>query len=88
MTTTATASTLPQGLIDQVLALTPEQRKELAEFVALEDMPTDQRTEVQLSSDLLSDAEAADTGAIPSLTREAAQQQRQQFLRSKYGIEG
>lgn len=87
MTMTATTTGLPISLIDQVLALSPEQREELAEIVALEDMPTDPRTEDQLFADLLSDSEAADVGAIPSLTRHEAQQQRRQFLRTKYGIQ-
>ena len=87
MTPTATRTGLPTALLDQVMALTPEQREELMELAALEEMPSDPRTEEQLMADLVRDAEAADASTVPSLTREQARDHVRKTLRDKYGFE-
>lgn len=87
MTPTATRTGLPADLIERVSALTPEQRDELFELTCLEDMPSGPRTEEQLMADLVRDAELADAGLLPSLTREQAKEQVRKELREKYGFE-
>jgi hypothetical protein len=88
MTPTASRTGIPTELVDQVLALTPEQREELSELIDLADMPPpDPRTEEELMADLVRDAEAADSGRVPSLTREQAKEQVRKELREKYGFE-
>jgi hypothetical protein len=88
MTPTASRTGLPADLIERVNALTPEQREELAELIELADMPPpDPRTEEELMADLIRDAELADTGLLPSLTREQASEHVRKELRDKYGFE-
>ena len=87
MTPTATKTGLPADLIERVSALTPEQREELFELTELSGLPPDPRTEEELMADLVRDAELADSGAVPSLTREEAKEQVRTFLREKYGFE-
>lgn len=87
MTPTATRTGLPAGLIEQVNALTPEQREELFELTALADMPPDPRTEEQLMAELKRRIEDAESGRVVGLTREEAKEQRRKFLREQYGFE-
>ena len=87
MTPTPTRTGLPADLIERVNALTPEQWDELFELTVLDGLPPDTRTEEELMADLVRDAEAADSGAVPSLTREEAKDQVRTFLREKYGFE-
>lgn len=87
MTPTPTRTGLPADLVERVNALTPEQRDELFELTALDNLPPDTRTEEELMADLVRDAELADSGAAASLTREEAKEQVRAFLREKYGYE-
>lgn len=87
MTPTTSRTGIPIDLIERVTALTPEQREELFELTCLDDMPPDPRSEEELMADLVRDAEAADTGKVPSLTREQAKEQVRSVLREKYGFE-
>ena len=88
MTPTATNTGLPTDLTERVTGLTPEQREELSEIIDTADMPPpDPQTDEQLMADLIRDAELADAGLLPSLTREQAKEQVRKELREKYGFE-
>lgn len=87
MTPTAKPSGLTPELIEQVKILTPEEQDELFALVIDADMPPDTRTEEEWAAEIKRRIEEAESGTVPSLTREEAAEQVRTFLREKYGFE-
>lgn len=87
MPPTTTRTGLPAGLVEQVLALTPEQRGELFELAEVADLPPDPRTEEQLTAELKRRIEDAESGRAVGVTREEAKEQVRKILREQHGFE-
>jgi hypothetical protein len=83
---TATRTGLPPALLDQVLALTPEQREELFELAALEDMPPDPRTEEDWRTEIARRVADIQAGRAVLMSREEAYEQVRVEMR-KLGVE-
>lgn len=81
MKTTATATSLPQGLIDQVMALTPEQREELAEIVGL---TPDERSEEEWQLENIRRMEEIVAGRAALMSR----QESDEYIRIEMQKEG
>ena len=86
MTPTATRTGLPTALVDQVMALTPEQREELFELAALEDVPPDPRTEAEWREEIARRVADVEAGRSVLMTREEANEQVRAEMR-KLGVE-
>jgi putative addiction module component (TIGR02574 family) len=86
MTPTATRTGLPAALVEQVLALTPEQRDELFELVELADLPPDTRTDAEWKEEIARRVADVQAGRSVLLTREQAEAEIREAMR-KLGVE-
>ncbi len=87
MTPSITRTGLSAELIEQVNALTPEQREELSEIIDSADLPPDTMTEEELMAELKRRIEDAESGRVVGLTREQAKEQVRKILREQHGFE-
>ncbi len=87
MTPTATRTGIPADLIERVMTLSPEQQDELAELIALADLPPDPMTDDEFKIELARRVADVQAGRAVLLTREEADEQVRKTLREQHGFE-
>ena len=86
MTPTASRTGIPADLIERVMTLSPEQQDELAELIALADLPPDPMSEEEFKAELARRVADVQAGRAVLLTREEADEQVREEMR-KLGVE-